>query len=686
MPAACAADLRDRLLARVEAASGDAASRQDAELAAEMAGLAATEWSAAPAAGDLCEAVPDLACGPPDGADAWLADLPWELLDEYLTGTQDPPCPEVIMAGRLPRQPRAGCGFAVGGAADDLPPGAVLAGLADDVWAAGLGSLGGDELIGMLRAARRLVSWAAALELTAVADLAARRTAGAGAAGDSATGEHIADEIAAALTLTGRAADTLLDLAMALQRLPATMTALAAGRIDRQRAAVIADEVTGLAAEHAAAVERRVLGAAPDQTSGQLRAATRRAVLATDPAAGRERTERAQRDARVERWSEHAGTAALAGRDLPPAGVLAADQHISALARSLKRAGASGTLDQLRAEVYLALLGGHAITTLLPTGERSADAGTSPAQPGEPGATATPTQPGRPGTATFPAQPCQPGPTGSVNLTVPLVTWLGLSDAPGDVAGYGPLDGAAARDLADLLGRQPSSRWCVTLTGERGQPIAHGCARSGPPPGSGGSRPPPGVRPLPGPPGDSRPPPPGRPPPGPPGGAGPSPKGRPPSRTPGGAGPPSGGRPPSRTPADPVPPSRGGPRLGPLTTALDWLADIAVSKLERGDCGHPRESSAYRPPAALRHLISIRQPTCSFPGCRRPAVQCDQDHTIPHGRGGRTCECNLAPLCRRHHRAKQTRGWALVQPEPGTMIWTTPSGRRYATGPASYPV
>ena len=39
----------------------------------------------------------------------------------------------------------------------------------------------------------------------------------------------------------------------------------------------------------------------------------------------------------------------------------------------------------------------------------------------------------------------------------------------------------------------------------------------------------------------------------------------------------------------------------------------------------------------------------------------------------------------RHHRAKQARGWQLTQPEPGTMVWITPSGRSYATGPAAYP-
>ena len=617
MPAACAADLREELLARVWGPTIRAASRQDAHLA---------EIDALEAAGDLtppdewepCEPVRDPAYGPPDGLDAWLADLPAELLSEYIAATEDPPCPEAIVAGRLPRQPGVGCGFAAGGVADELPPGPVLAGLAGDAWAAGLGRLSDDELIGVLRAARRLASWSAALELAAVTDLVTRREADAAGTGSCAPGEHIGDEIAAALTLTARAADVLLDLATALRRLPATMAALTAGQIDRYRAAVIADEVAGLGDEHAARVEQQVLAEAPGQTTGQLRAAARRAVLAADPAAARERKERAARDARVERWDEHAGTAALAGRDLPPADVLAADHNLSALAASLRRAGVSGTMDQLRAKVYLALLSGQPIAALTGRkpglGDSSAWNGPGGAGHGEPG----------PG-------PCGHGPAGAVNLTMPLATWLGLSDAPGHAAGYGPLDAGDSRDLAARLAGQRGARWCITLTGEGGRPVAHGCARVGPGP-SGRSRPPP-------------------------------------RRSPRGGGSSRRAATPPGWPAD----------------VSEWLTGIAVRRLETGDCGHLRESRSYRPPASLRHVITIRQPTCSFPGCRRPAIRCDDDHTLPYDQGGRTCECNLAPLCRRHHRAKQARGWQLGQPEPGTMVWVTPSGRSYATGPAAYP-
>jgi hypothetical protein len=102
-------------------------------------------------------------------------------------------------------------------------------------------------------------------------------------------------------------------------------------------------------------------------------------------------------------------------------------------------------------------------------------------------------------------------------------------------------------------------------------------------------------------------------------------------------------------------------------------------------CDHARETAAYRPSPALRHLVGIRHATCTYPGCRRPAARCDTDHTVAYHRGGRTCLCNLAPLCRHHHEVKQSPGWELDQTSPGLMTWTTPAGRRYTVGPSEYP-
>ena len=266
-----------------------------------------------------------------------------------------------------------------------------------------------------------------------------------------------------------------------------------------------------------------------------------------------------------------------------------------------------------------------------------------------------------------------------INLTMPLDTWLGLGEVPGEVAGFGPVDARDSRDLAAAMAQHPQTRWCLTVTDRTGRPVAHGCARP--------RRGPPGVDPRsradPGPPAG----------PGPPAARGPRSRADPermPSlgssacfRSPGGAGAPEAAGPSAGIRSRPAPGASGtGPGVPASVPA--WVAGLPLAWLEAGRCAHRRESGSYRPPESLQHLIRVRQRTCAFPGCQRAARRCDLDHTIPYHRGGRTCECNLAPLCREHHQAKQTSGWRLDQPEPGIMIWTTPSGRRYTTGPASY--
>jgi hypothetical protein len=81
--------------------------------------------------------------------------------------------------------------------------------------------------------------------------------------------------------------------------------------------------------------------------------------------------------------------------------------------------------------------------------------------------------------------------------------------------------------------------------------------------------------------------------------------------------------------------------------------------------------------------VRARTATCSAPGCGAQAIHCDLDHSVPYP-DGITCECDLAPKCRRHHRCKQAPGWKLEQPEPGLMCWTGPSGRTYTTTPTIY--
>ncbi|MFD0855396.1 HNH endonuclease signature motif containing protein, partial [Actinomadura adrarensis] len=110
----------------------------------------------------------------------------------------------------------------------------------------------------------------------------------------------------------------------------------------------------------------------------------------------------------------------------------------------------------------------------------------------------------------------------------------------------------------------------------------------------------------------------------------------------------------------------------------DRLTELRESWCRSHDPEHGR--TVYRPTPSLRQAIERRHVACAFPTCNRRSDRCDIDHTVPWGRG-KSCRCNLAPLCRKHHRTKQTPGWRLIQPWPGLLIWVTPSGQWHITLP-----
>ncbi len=411
---------------------------------------------------------------PPDGDEAFLADLPSDLAQEFLSGPWAGDG-EAIPAGFLHRQGgRRGSGFAAGGVLDGLVPGPVLAGFvagaAED--GAGLPGLGESELIGVLCAAERMASWAAAQKAESVITLCRRRAAQARERKNKHLIEHVADEVAAALTLTRRAASRLVSVCGYLERLPAVRAALAAGVIDWARAVVFADELAGCDDEAARKITGRVLPRAGEMTTAQLRRALRREVEADDPDAARRRRERGRKDAAVHRWDEPSGNSALAGREMTPADATGADARLTAQAKWLRARGVPGSLDRLREAVFAAVLNGRDITTLLPAGPgSSADAspgGTGP----DASATPHPVPPGGPAGG--------PSITGSVHLTMPLSAWLWLTDRPGEVAGSGTADADTCRDLADRLAAHPATKWCLTLTDLDGHAVAHACARHGP--------------------------------------------------------------------------------------------------------------------------------------------------------------------------------------------------------------
>ena len=168
--------------------------------------------------------------------------------------------------------------------------------------------------------------------------------------------EFAGDEVRWALAETRDAADAMLDLAYALEvRLPGTREAFRTGVLRRSKAEIIARATDLLDPAEARAAEALVLDRAGRLSPGGLRTAIARAVIEVAPDKARKRREEAVRDARVERWGEDSGNAALAGRELPPAEVLAADQRITWWAQQLKAAGLAGSMDELRARAYLDL-------------------------------------------------------------------------------------------------------------------------------------------------------------------------------------------------------------------------------------------------------------------------------------------------------------------------------------------
>jgi hypothetical protein len=400
------------------------------------------------------------------------------------------------------------------------------------------------------------------------------------------------------------------------------MAVLDDGTITRYKAELIARATSLLDDAEAAAAEQEVLDRAGRLTPGGLRAAIARAVMEVAPKKAKERRETAAKDARVERWAEDSGNAALMGCELPPAEVLAADQRITAWAKQLGQAGLEGDMDQLRARAYLDLLLGKDSRPRRPA---------TPGGDGDAGPGNRDNGPGGPADGPVPA-----GFAGRVTLTAPLATLARLADRPGELAGLGPIDPWLARDLATAAARNPKTTWCVTVTDGKGHAVAHGCARPEPDNHRKHAGP------------------------GPPGGTGFT--FTPASRD----GPPGTWR--LHTPGP-------GPRL-----------IITLDPLTTDPCDHRFEARGHDPGARLRHLSQIRHATCTSPICRRPAAQCDVEHNTPYEAGGRTCLCNTGPKCRHDHRLKQHPKWTVDQHPDSTFTWTTPAGRTYDTEPTRYPI
>jgi hypothetical protein len=243
------------------------------------------------------------------------------------------------------------------------------------------------------------------------------------------------------------------------------------------------------------------------------------------------------------------------------------------------------------------------------------------------------------------------------------------------------------RDLAELAAASPHSQVCVTVTNPQGIAIGHGCGRPGkltrgsPGQPPAGASPPPvalparmnltitadrlsamlsGASELPGSPGQ---------------------------RAPAGW---------TLTRSTPKPSSS--PQTMGSPEDLEWCGTwvltlpggrrlaVRIEPVPTYGCDHRHESHGYQPNDTLRHLVQVRDYTCTFPSCSRHARNSDFEHARPYDKGGRTCSCNAGARSRRCHRIKQSPGWNVTQPKPGWHEWATPSSRTYTQAPYQYPV
>ncbi|GAB3783605.1 HNH endonuclease signature motif containing protein [Nocardioides ungokensis] len=124
-----------------------------------------------------------------------------------------------------------------------------------------------------------------------------------------------------------------------------------------------------------------------------------------------------------------------------------------------------------------------------------------------------------------------------------------------------------------------------------------------------------------------------------------------------------------------------------ITRIKDWVGHSQVTIQPILDLGRTDAVDGHQPPAWMRELVILRDGHCVFPWCPQDARTADLDHIKPYipidegGPPGQTHPGNLAPLCRRHHRAKTSRRWRYRRRPDSTYEWHGPHGRAYLVTP-----
>jgi hypothetical protein len=280
------------------------------------------------------------------------------------------------------------------------------------------GATDGPTLVEAARGWERIIAWATARQALAVAALVDRYPGGRALDG-------AADEIAAALAVSRRGGQNLVNLALDLRSHPEVAHTLSSGAITARKAQTLLRDVDHLDRDAAAQVLDAVLPQAPSLTVPQLRAAMRRAELVVDPAAAERRHGAACRERGV-RMIPAPDAMAWISAFLPAADAMTVLSAVDALAATGAPEDAR-TVDQRRADALV-----DVCRAVLDTGV------------GPDGRTVPQRQHRRP----------------HLSVTVAADVLFGVRDGSAELAGYGPVPGIVARHLA------AESEWTTVAVSE----------------------------------------------------------------------------------------------------------------------------------------------------------------------------------------------------------------------------
>ncbi|WP_278234854.1 HNH endonuclease signature motif containing protein [Isoptericola sp. AK164] len=264
-------------------------------------------------------------------------------------------------------------------------------------------------------------------------------------------------DLATSLHVGDGAARRLLDHATTLTTVaPRTVRAVVDGTVSWPKAEILAREIDDLTVAEAAHVEARVLPVAATSTPAQLRSRARRAREEAHPVPADVR--HAEETSRREVWLDPGrdGMAWLTAH-LPAPFAHAVHDRLTSTATRLRSEGDDRSTGQLRADVLADLLldDGTLDRGVLGADDLVGSVG-APRPEEAPGPSAAGTPPVRPVGALAPiARAIRP----RVHLTVPVLSLLGVGDAPASLDGRTPVDAETARALC---AHAPSFRRILT--------------------------------------------------------------------------------------------------------------------------------------------------------------------------------------------------------------------------------